>query len=125
MGEERDRLLDAAEKKHEYHVEGFDGPLDLLLELIKKNNLNIYNIDISLITGEFIASGLARILELEEADILERLEKTWSMYEIIKYRVDEDTRNAVYQEMSAQTQNLLVEAEEATAFQILMVLASN
>ena len=55
MGEERDRLLDAAEKKHEYHVEGFDGPLDLLLELIKKNNLNIYNIDISLITGEFIA----------------------------------------------------------------------
>ena len=46
-------------------------------------------------TGELIASGLARILELEEADILERLEKTWSMYEIIKYRVDEDTRNEV------------------------------
>ena len=46
-------------------------------------------------TDEFIASNLARILELEEADILERLEKTWSMYEIIAQRVDEDTRNEV------------------------------
>ena len=53
MGEERDRILEA-EKKHEYHVEGFDGPLDLLLFLIKKNELNIYKIDISLITGEFL-----------------------------------------------------------------------
>ena len=54
MAEERDRLLDE-ESRHEYHVEGFDGPLDLLLFLIKKNELNIYNIDISLITGEFLA----------------------------------------------------------------------
>ena len=54
MSEERDRILEQ-EKKHEYHVEGFDGPLDLLLFLIKKNELNIYNIDISLITGEFLA----------------------------------------------------------------------
>ncbi len=54
MSEERDRILDE-ENKHEYHVEGFDGPLDLLLFLIKKNELNIYNIDISLITGEFLA----------------------------------------------------------------------
>ncbi len=55
MSEERDIILDRPEKKREYHVEGFDGPLDLLLELIKKNNLNIYNIDISLITSEFLA----------------------------------------------------------------------
>ncbi len=53
MDEERDLILDQ-EQKHEYHVEGFDGPLDLLLFLIKKNELNIYNIDISLITGEFL-----------------------------------------------------------------------
>ena len=46
-------------------------------------------------TNELIAAGLAQILELEEADILARLEKTYSMYEIIKYRVDEDTRNEV------------------------------
>ena len=47
------------------------------------------------LTNELIAAGLAQILELEEADILARLEKTYSMYEIIKYRVDEDTRNEV------------------------------
>ena len=29
-----------------YHLEGFDGPLDLLLHLISKNKLNIYDIPI-------------------------------------------------------------------------------
>ena len=46
-------------------------------------------------TDEFIASNLAQILGLEEEDILKRLEKTYSMYEIIAQRVDEDTRNEV------------------------------
>ena len=46
-------------------------------------------------TDEFIASYLAQILGLEEEDILKRLEKTYSMYEIIAQRVDEDTRNEV------------------------------
>ena len=46
-------------------------------------------------TDEFIASNLAQILGLEEEEILKRLEKTYSMYEIIAQRVDEDTRNEV------------------------------
>ena len=54
MSDERDVLLDRREEKYEYHVEGFDGPLDVLLFLIKKNELNIYNIDISLITEQFL-----------------------------------------------------------------------
>lgn len=37
-------------------------------------------------TNEFIASNLAQILDLEEEDILKRLTKTYSMYEIIKSR---------------------------------------
>ena len=38
-------------------------------------------------TNEFIASNLAQILDLDEADILKRLAKTSSMYEMIKWRV--------------------------------------
>lgn len=36
------------------HLEIFEGPLDLLLYLIKKNNLDIYNIPISRITKEYL-----------------------------------------------------------------------
>jgi len=38
----------------EIHLEVFEGPLDLLLYLIKKNNLDIYNISISKITEEYL-----------------------------------------------------------------------
>ena len=34
------------EKTLSYQVEGFEGPLDLLLHLISKNKLNIYDISI-------------------------------------------------------------------------------
>jgi segregation and condensation protein A len=36
------------------HLEVFEGPLDLLLYLVKKNNLDIYDIPISQITGEYL-----------------------------------------------------------------------
>jgi segregation and condensation protein A len=36
------------------HLEIFEGPLDLLLYLIKKNNLSIYDIPISKITEEYL-----------------------------------------------------------------------
>lgn len=40
-----------------YHItlEGFEGPLDLLLHLIRKNKLDIYDIPIALVTGQYIA----------------------------------------------------------------------
>mgnify|MGYP005971465927 CR=1 FL=1 len=46
-------------------------------------------------TNEFIASNLAQLLDLDEADILNRLTKTSSMYEMIKWRVEDDERDAV------------------------------
>ena len=49
----------------------------------------------------------------EEGDDFTRAGEPLASYAFRKS--DEDTRNPVYQEMSAQTQNLLVEAEEATA----------
>lgn len=36
------------------HLEVFEGPLDLLLYLVKKNNMDIYDIQISKITGEYL-----------------------------------------------------------------------
>ncbi len=38
----------------EVHLEAFDGPLDLLLHLIEKNKVDIYDIPISLITAQYM-----------------------------------------------------------------------
>ena len=65
MSAERDVLLDRREEQYEYHVEGFDGPLDVLLFLIRKNELNIYNIDISLITEQFLSYSHEHAAEIE------------------------------------------------------------
>jgi segregation and condensation protein A len=52
----------------EVHLEMFEGPLDLLLFLIKKNDLDIYNIPISQITKEYLVYlELMKELNLEMA----------------------------------------------------------
>lgn len=38
----------------DFHVPGYDGPLDVLLDIIHKNEINIYDIPISLITEQFL-----------------------------------------------------------------------
>ena len=43
----------------------------------------------------FIARGLSRILEVDESTILEKMEKTYSQYEIIKKRTDQEIANEV------------------------------
>ncbi len=37
------------------HLDQFEGPLDLLLHLIKKNEVSVYDIPIALITGQYLA----------------------------------------------------------------------
>lgn len=61
MSETFDAVLEHKEKRS-FHVPGvladrqdFDGPLDLLLFLISKNDANVYDIPISLITEQYIA----------------------------------------------------------------------
>ena len=50
------------------HLEQFEGPLDLLLHLIKKNELNIYDIPIALITSQYLATiELMQELDLDVA----------------------------------------------------------
>src|SRR5664279_2441475 len=45
---------DALEDAYRVHIEEFEGPLDLLLHLIKKNELDIYNIPIAAITRQYL-----------------------------------------------------------------------
>ncbi|MBQ0070240.1 MAG: segregation/condensation protein A [Spirochaetales bacterium] len=70
MSETFDVVLEKKEKRS-FHVPGvladrkdFDGPLDLLLFLISKNDANVYDIPISLITEQYI-----EYLETHKAEI--------------------------------------------------------
>src|ERR1700680_1658156 len=39
---------------YKIHLEAYDGPLDLLLDLIKKQEIDIHNIPIAKITGQYL-----------------------------------------------------------------------
>jgi hypothetical protein len=45
---------DALENAYRVQIEEFEGPLDLLLHLIKKNEVDIYNIPIAAITRQYL-----------------------------------------------------------------------
>ena len=68
MSEAADRLLDR-KAEYEFHTPVFDGPLEVLLYLIQENKVNIYNLDISLITEQFL--GYISEHEAELAEIAE------------------------------------------------------
>ena len=46
--------MDQAELPYQVKIENFEGPLDLLLHLIKKNEINIYDIPIALIAQQYL-----------------------------------------------------------------------
>lgn len=50
-----------------YKLEKFEGPLDLLLSLIEKNKIDIYDIPISSITGQYLA--YVNKLEVEDLEL--------------------------------------------------------
>ena len=51
-----------------FRLEGFEGPLDLLLHLIQKNELDIFNIPIALITEQYLEYlQLMKVLNLDIA----------------------------------------------------------
>ncbi len=47
-------LLDGFHEQYSVHLEKFDGPMDLLLHLIKKNELDICDISIAVITRQYL-----------------------------------------------------------------------
>jgi len=56
-----------AEKGRSFKLDEFEGPLDLLLFLIRKNEINIYDIPIAKITGQFLDYlRNAEAMDLEE-----------------------------------------------------------
>ena len=46
-------------------------------------------------TRESLSAGLSQLLGVTQESILEQMERTYSQYEVVKLRVDEDTANAV------------------------------
>lgn len=67
-GDERIDLLDGMHEHYHIRLESFEGPMDLLLHLIKKNELDIQNISISLITSQYLEYiNLMKELNLEIA----------------------------------------------------------
>ena len=66
MAPEDSRSEDGSE--YTFRLEGFEGPLDLLLHLIQKNELDIFNIPISLITEQYLEYlHLMKVLNLDVA----------------------------------------------------------
>ena len=54
MREQVETGLDSFEASYRIRLEQFEGPLDLLLHLIKKNEINIYDIPMALITKQYL-----------------------------------------------------------------------
>lgn len=54
MTEQVETGLDSFEASYLIRLEQFEGPLDLLLHLIKKNEINIYDIPMALITRQYL-----------------------------------------------------------------------
>lgn len=50
-----------------YKVEDFEGPLDLLLQLIAKNKLNIYDIQLTVLVDQYLEQ--IKLMELADMDI--------------------------------------------------------
>ena len=63
-----DDLHQQASPAYTFRLEGFEGPLDLLLHLIQKNELDIFNIPIALITEQYLEYlQLMKVLNLDTA----------------------------------------------------------
>jgi segregation and condensation protein A len=52
--EDKPALLEGFHEHYRIHLDSFDGPMDLLLHLIRKNELDIRTISISVITAQYL-----------------------------------------------------------------------
>lgn len=63
-----DALRSGEKDTYTFRLEGFEGPLDLLLHLIQKNELDIFNIPIALVTEQYLEClQLMKVLNLDVA----------------------------------------------------------
>ena len=69
--------MTVAPEKHKFKLDDFEGPLDLLLFLVKKNEVNIYDIPIATITEQYLEMlRLATSVNLEEITEFHQLAAT-------------------------------------------------
>ena len=69
----------SGEGRH-FHLKDFEGPLDLLLFLIRKNEVNIYDIPISSITEQYLG-----YLQSDETTDLDDLTEFYAMAATLLY----------------------------------------
>jgi segregation and condensation protein A len=63
-----DAFRSEGQDAYTFRLDGFEGPLDLLLHLIQKNELDIFNIPIALITEQYLEYlQLMKVLDLDIA----------------------------------------------------------
>lgn len=100
-----------------YKLEVFEGPLDLLLALLKKNKIDIYDIPISLILDQYLdylskAEELSLEISGEFIDMASQLIYIKSKMLLPKEEIEEDPRNElvnallVYQQIKGASQML-------------------
>lgn len=69
--------MTAAPEKHHFKLEDFEGPLDLLLFLVRKNEVNIYDIPVSTITEQYLEFlSLATSVDLDQITEFHQLAAT-------------------------------------------------
>ena len=57
-------LIEVSSLPFNFHLEKYDGPLDLLLDLIRKQQIDIYDIPIAMITSQYL-SYMEKAVELD------------------------------------------------------------
>ncbi|MFC1668909.1 segregation and condensation protein A [Spirochaetota bacterium] len=79
---DENNVVDPLEKKHEIHAGSFDGPLDLLWDLIKKSKIDITEIPISSITEQYIEY----LKLMESLNVKIAVEFIWMASELLYYK---------------------------------------
>lgn len=76
-----EEILEKDEEKIKYKLENFEGPLDLLLHLIKENKMEIETVKLAEITGQFLAY-IEGVNELDMEKASEFIEMAATLIEI-------------------------------------------
>ena len=81
-----------------YKIEGFEGPLDLLLQLIAKNKLNIYDIPLTSLVDQYLEQiELFKAEEMEiESEFLEMAARLLYIKTVTVSSAFNDTLNKPY-----------------------------
>lgn len=97
--------IESQGSKRTFHLRDFDGPLDLLLFLIKRNEMSIYDIHIASITEQYLAC-----LEVEDAIDLDELSEFYNLAAtllLIKSRLLLPENNLDEEDLDDPRQNLI------------------